>query len=175
MLSFQRQILQDISAEPEEYGNPDDCDGLIILAHGLGLLKLLSLVVQTHSTKEHLVLLINTPSHHLAVLRDQVVQQTRQPGLFHIIDSNINSKDRARLYKSGGVLAVTSRILVVDMLNEVVPIRLVSGILACYLSYIQVNHAHRILNASVEMFILRLFRSQVNFCLFLQTEQSGFH
>jgi DNA excision repair protein ERCC-4 len=46
---------------------------------------------------------------------------------------------------------VTSRILVVDMLNDVVPIHLVSGFL--------VNHAHSI--TSIEMFILKLYRQKV--------------
>ena len=35
----------------------------------------------------------------------------------------------------GGIIAVTSRILVVDMLNKVVPLELITGIM--------VNHAHR--------------------------------
>lgn len=47
---------------------------------------------------------------------------------------------------------MTSRILVVDILNDIVPIDKVTGIM--------VNHAHRITDASVEMFILRLYRTK---------------
>ena len=52
----------------------------------------------------------------------------------------------------GGVLFVTSRILVVDMLTERVPIELVTGIL--------VYRAHRIMEACQEAFILRLYRQK---------------
>lgn len=36
---------------------------------------------------------------------------------------------RKNLYKSGGLISVTSRILVVDMLQSDIPIELVTGIL----------------------------------------------
>jgi hypothetical protein len=47
---------------------------------------------------------------------------------------------------------ITSRILIVDMLNKVVPTDMVTGIF--------VNHAHRTNETSMESFILRLFREE---------------
>jgi hypothetical protein len=108
MLSFQRQILKDLcpgdllqQAGQEEASKDDDGDGLIILAHGLGLSSLLSLVINTqHSqaTAKTLCLLINTPSHQLAGLQELI--QTKNPSsIFHIIDSGTNSRDRALMYQ----------------------------------------------------------------------------
>lgn len=51
---------------------------------------------------------------------------------------------------NGGVLFITSRILVVDMLANKVPMDLLSGIFVC--------NAHRVQASSTEAFILRLFR-----------------
>ena len=51
---------------------------------------------------------------------------------------------------NGGVLFITSRILVVDMLTDKVPMDLLSGIFVC--------NAHRVQASSTEAFILRLFR-----------------
>ena len=55
-------------------------------------------------------------------------------------------------YLQGGVLFVTTRILVVDMLMERLPINLVTGIL--------VVRAHKTAESCQESFILRLFRQK---------------
>lgn len=54
------------------------------------------------------------------------------------------------MYLEGGVLFITGRILVVDLLKNRVPLHLVTGIL--------VYRAHNILNAYQEAFALRLYR-----------------
>ena len=66
------------------------------------------------------------------------------------VDADINAKDRANLYLRGGVLAVSSRILVVDLLNKVIPVEKIRGII--------INHADRVSDTSPITFILRLFR-----------------
>ena len=55
-------------------------------------------------------------------------------------------------HPSGGVHFVTSRIFVVDLLTEKVPLELTTGIL--------VYRAHKILESCQEAFILRLFREK---------------
>ena len=46
-----------------------------------------------------------------------------------VISSEYSIKEREAVYLEGGVLFITSRILVVDMLTERIPIHLISGIL----------------------------------------------
>lgn len=61
------------------------------------------------------------------------------------------------MYLEGGVLFISGRILVVDLLKNRVPLHLVTGIL--------IYRAHNILNAYQEAFALRLYR---------QTNKTGF-
>lgn len=70
----------------------------------------------------------------------------------HLVTNETPAKQRAALYMGGGVMCVTSRILIVDILNCVVPLHLLTGII--------VNHAHQIHPASIDAFILRLYRQE---------------
>lgn len=68
------------------------------------------------------------------------------------INNEYSGDERSELYNAGGVIAVTSRILAVDLLTERVPAQKVSGIV--------VWDAHRVTDTSSEAFILRLFRQR---------------
>jgi DNA excision repair protein ERCC-4 len=59
--------------------------------------------------------------------------------------------NREQLYKSGGLLSVTSRILVVDMLTQKIPVDLITGIV--------VLHAETVSPTSLEAFIVRIYRN----------------
>lgn len=68
----------------------------------------------------------------------------------------------------GGVIFSSSRILVVDMLMERMPIDLITGIL--------VFKAHKVIETSQEAFILRLYRqkNKVNYSFFSEIYYSNF-
>jgi DNA excision repair protein ERCC-4 len=68
------------------------------------------------------------------------------------INNEYSGEERTELYNAGGVIAVTSRILAVDLLTERVPAEKVTGIV--------VWDAHRVTETSSEAFILRLFRQR---------------
>lgn len=59
---------------------------------------------------------------------------------------------RKSVYMEGGIIFSSSRILVVDMLMDRMPIDLVTGIL--------VYKAHKVIETSQEAFILRLYRQK---------------
>lgn len=69
--------------------------------------------------------------------------------LFHII---IYTFFREKIYLQGGVLFVSSRILVVDLLKHRIPIPQITGFLVC--------RAHNILESCQEAFALRLYRME---------------
>ncbi|KAL1915153.1 uncharacterized protein VTP21DRAFT_7634 [Calcarisporiella thermophila] len=141
-LEFQRQIVTELLAE----------DGLLILARGLGLPSILCALLQIYSAPEHLVLLLNTNQEEETALREELaVNGVKQPGL-RVINNETPASERSEIYKSGGILSITSRILIVDMLNKSIPTHIVSGIL--------VNHAERVTTTSTEAFILRVFREE---------------
>lgn len=47
-------------------------------------------------------------------------------------DSLPRNHDRQEIYLSGGILSVTSRILVVDMLNKRIPTGLITGLVVLH-------------------------------------------
>lgn len=55
-------------------------------------------------------------------------------------------------YLYGGVLSITSRIMLIDLLKERIPAHLITGIM--------ILDAHRIAEFSLEAFIIDLFRSK---------------
>ncbi|KAJ2728849.1 DNA repair protein RAD16 [Coemansia sp. BCRC 34962] len=69
-----------------------------------------------------------------------------------IIKNETSPAARAQLYRQGGLISVTSRILVVDLLNDIVPIELVTGLV--------VLDANRVTAESTEAFILRIVRGR---------------
>ncbi|KAF9585212.1 hypothetical protein BGW38_003400 [Lunasporangiospora selenospora] len=144
-LPFQKEIVAELVAE----------DALLIIARGLGLRNILGAFLQIYSQPQNLVLLINTNSDQETELRDDLCANTSQSanGLhFRTITSELSVNERADLYRFGGVMAITSRILVMDLLTNRVPVHLVTGIL--------VANAHRVTATSTEAFILRLFRQK---------------
>ncbi|VDP85673.1 unnamed protein product [Echinostoma caproni] len=76
-------------------------------------------------------------------------------GVLHspsIITAEVNNKEREAMYKRGGVVFVSSRILVVDLLMDRMPASLVSGVL--------ILRAHEMQEACQENFAIRLLRER---------------
>ncbi|KAF9208092.1 hypothetical protein BGZ49_009787 [Haplosporangium sp. Z 27] len=142
-LAFQKEIVAELAAE----------DALLIMARGLGLRNIIGAFLQVYSQPQNLVLLINTNSEEETALRDDLLRSTNvgQSGTyFRSITSELSIADRSDLYRYGGVMAITSRILVMDLLTGRIPVHLITGIL--------VANAHRVTATSTEAFILRLYR-----------------
>lgn len=66
---------------------------------------------------------------------------------------------REDAYLSGGVHFASTRVLVVDMLKNRIPIDKVTGII--------VLRAHNVLESCQEAFVLRLYRQKNKVCLFI--------
>jgi DNA excision repair protein ERCC-4 len=69
-----------------------------------------------------------------------------------ITNESGQGKDRLHLYNRGGIFLITSRILIVDLLNHVASPSQIDGML--------VSHAENVTEQSTEAFILRIFRTQ---------------
>ena len=152
MLNFHKIALEEISQE-------NGSGTLMIMSRGLGLEKIINSIITIYAQPSSLVLILNNNqfeslSMKKALEEAKLLISTKDliinPDYFQEIDAEINAKDRASLYLKGGVLVVSSRILVVDMLNKVVPVDKIRGII--------VNHAHNVSDTSPITFILRLFR-----------------
>ncbi|XP_029954633.1 DNA repair endonuclease XPF [Salarias fasciatus] len=126
-------------------------DGLLVTAEGMGIDRILLQFMRVYSEQGSLVLLLNTTTPE----QEFFTEQLRVEGVSHLprtVTSDIQSTERYNVYTEGGVLFVTSRILVVDFLTDRIPAHLISGIL--------VYRAHKIIESCQEAFILRLFRQK---------------
>ena len=126
-------------------------DALLILGKGLGAFEVTARFLAIHAAPSSLVLLINAPKSVQARLE----LRHRAEGCLRptaVINNEYNSDERSELYNTGGVIAVTSRILAVDLLTDRVPAEKVTGIV--------VWDAHHVTETSSEAFILRLYRQR---------------
>ncbi|XP_063790404.1 DNA repair endonuclease XPF [Pseudophryne corroboree] len=141
LLEHENQIFLDLFHE----------DGLVITARGLGIDRILQNFLKIYCDPGNLVLVLNTNTAE----EEYLIEQLRSEGVTHlprIITNEIGSSDRYDVYTQGGVLFVTSRILVVDFLTDRIPANLITGIL--------VYKAHKIIESCQEAFILRLYRQK---------------
>ncbi|PWN40252.1 hypothetical protein IE81DRAFT_325773 [Ceraceosorus guamensis] len=150
LLPFQRQILQSLIPPPD--APLDEGDALTILARGLGLRTIISALLRCYDSQDALILLVNAGEEESAGIAAELdLMGARKPGLRRIVhDSNVSS--RQELYAAGGLLSITSRILIVDMLNHKIPISKVAGIV--------VMHAEEITPLCTESFIARMYREE---------------
>ncbi|CAL1528126.1 unnamed protein product [Lymnaea stagnalis] len=141
MLEFENQIFLDAFHE----------DGLLIMSRGLGISHLFTEFLKVYSDPASLVLVLNTTpadeSYFTEVLEKQGISQPPK-----IVTNEISATERQSIYVQGGVLFITSRILVVDLLTDRVPIDHVTGVI--------VYRAHKIIESCQEAFILRLYRQK---------------
>ncbi|OAX33888.1 hypothetical protein K503DRAFT_725243 [Rhizopogon vinicolor AM-OR11-026] len=144
LLPFHKSIL-------EEIHDPATSD-LLILARGLGLRRIICTLMQIYDSRQSLILLLNaSPEEETAIGDELGIMGCRWPGL-RIVGYEMGKRDRQDLYKNGGLISVTSRILIVDMLQSDIPTDLITGII--------VLHAEKVTALSLEAFIVRLYREK---------------
>ncbi|KAH9261338.1 hypothetical protein BASA82_001022 [Batrachochytrium salamandrivorans] len=166
LLSFHKEALSDIYATTG-IATPDlsTNDGLVIMARGLGYERMVSAIVQIHTDPHTLMLLLNVSAGEYQRLRQTVCDAAVElgvlagttdgrirPDMLYSINNETTAAKRAELYLAGGVFCITSQILVLDILNKVLPVQLVTGIV--------VANAHCVRDISTEAFILRLYRDE---------------
>ncbi|XP_031784580.1 DNA repair endonuclease XPF isoform X2 [Nasonia vitripennis] len=139
MLEYENQMFLEILQE----------DGLVITAKGLGLETVFTNILKAYSDPGQLVIVLGTNDDE----ETYFIEQLKNQGVKHlprIVSAQCLSEEREVMYLEGGVLFISGRILVVDLLKNRVPLNLVSGML--------VYRAHSILNSHQEAFALRLYR-----------------
>ncbi|KAL4805846.1 hypothetical protein BDV18DRAFT_160713 [Aspergillus unguis] len=146
-LQFQQDIFTELRGE----------DQLVILARGLGLLRLITNLLHFYDAAgNNLVLLVGADdrenewigealAEHYAVSKTPLAR-----GLKVINTDRATVPMREKMYAEGGILSVTSRILVVDMLSKLLDPEKVTGLV--------VLHADKVVATSTEAFIIRIFR-----------------
>lgn len=147
-------FVRDIFAETVKAGS---C--LTVMGTGLGLERLYALLVRLYSSPRVLVLVLGMGKDEA----DQLVAATLGDSAVERRPSVVRSQpaaERAKLYTAGGVVFVSARVLVLDLLRGVVPYRLLTGVL--------VHGAHSIAEHGALAFCLRLVRHHGSASAFLK-------
>ncbi|KAK2583994.1 hypothetical protein KPH14_006454 [Odynerus spinipes] len=131
-------------------------DGLVITAKGLGIETVFVNILKAYLDPGNLVIVLGTMDHDEKYFIDEL-QRLGIKHLPRIVTGQCSSAEREVMYLEGGILFIPGRLLVVDLLKNRVPLKLVTGIL--------VYRAHNILRCYQEAFAIRLYR---------QTNKTGF-
>jgi len=170
LLPFHKQVVNEIL---------QDNNSLTVMAKGLGLENVLLCLLRPYCDPSHLVFVLDVCSqsdtyydehaatgtvlgstnNHTSCLYQWLVDSLLQQGvsMSHLpkyITNQFSSSERKRIYMDGGCLFVTNRILIVDLLSNIVPLDLVDGIF--------VWNSHLLTESCVESFILRVFKQSSN-------------
>ncbi|XP_050425098.1 DNA repair endonuclease XPF isoform X1 [Adelges cooleyi] len=139
MLPYENQIFLDVLHE----------DGLVICAKGLGLETVILNIIKVYCDPGNLVLVLGSSAPEEDYWISQLNKEGVKP-LPKVLSADTSISEREKLYLQGGVLFVSSRIVVVDLLKQRIPTPQITGFLVC--------RAHNILESCQEAFALRLFR-----------------
>lgn len=142
-LDFQRRIFTDFVPE----------SGLLLLGHGLGIDELVRGYVELYASPKLLVFVLNlSEAFEADLLQEYTAGEHELVGqvLFKVVDTTTTVARRQQLYLAGGVISITARILLMDLLKDRIPTDLVTGII--------VAGAHAVQEDGTEAFALELFR-----------------
>ncbi|KAL2830245.1 putative DNA repair protein RAD1 [Aspergillus cavernicola] len=146
-LQYQQDIFTELRGEDE----------LIILARGLGILRLITNLLHfCDAAGNNLVLLVGADDRENEWIGEALAEHyaiSKTPlarGLKVINTDRATVPMREKIYAEGGILSVTSRILVVDLLSKLLDPEKVTGLIML--------HADKIVATSTEAFIIRIYR-----------------
>lgn len=121
-------------------------DGLTVMGRGLGITLLYTKFVQYYcmnTGQKRLVLCLNANGSE-DLIKDVALSEGANPLslpkvcsyiskrldlLSKIIDNEVNSQERGDMYNEGGCFFITSRILIVDLLDNKIDPELITGLL----------------------------------------------
>ncbi|KAJ5925370.1 DNA repair protein [Penicillium verhagenii] len=146
-LQYQQDIFTELRAEDE----------LVILARGLGLLQLITNFLHFHDAAgNNLVLVVGADDRENEWIGEALSEhndRSKSPmarGLKAINTDKASVSMRERIYAKGGIMSVTSRILVTDLLSKLLDPEKVTGMV--------ILHADKVVATSLEAFIVRIYR-----------------
>lgn len=124
--AFHRDILREFAVE----------SGLLVMGRGLGIDAVLRTLVHLYADPRVLVLVLSAEGDELlgdVGDEDGGVLETS----LHIgqIKADTGIKERGRMYERGGVVVLSTRVLLMDLLHARIPVPLITGVL--------VTNAHR--------------------------------
>lgn len=146
---YQQALFQELRTEDE----------LVILARGLGLMRLLTNLLHSYDAAGHnLIAVVNAEERENSWIGEALAEHAAVSmaplarGLTVVNTDYTNVGAREKMYAAGGIFSITSRILVVDLLTNLLNVEKITGLI--------VLHADRVVATSLEAFILRIYRQK---------------
>ncbi|EDW62814.1 DNA repair endonuclease XPF isoform X1 [Drosophila virilis] len=140
-----RKDVQLLEYEKQMFLDLVHADGLLVSAKGLSYERVLLNILKVYSDAGNLLLVINC-----ADWEEQYYKSKLDAKYVHEVANT--ATERERVYLEGGLQFISTRILVVDLLKQRIPIELITGII--------VLRAHTIIESCQEAFALRLYRQR---------------
>jgi DNA excision repair protein ERCC-4 len=131
----------------------------VILARGLGLLRLVTNLLHSYDAAgNNLILIVGADERENGWIGEALAEHAaismspKARGLSVVNTDLMSVGTREKMYAQGGIFSITSRILVVDLLTSLLDPETITGLV--------VLHADRIVATSLEAFILRIYRQR---------------
>ncbi|KAF2689303.1 DNA repair endonuclease XPF [Lentithecium fluviatile CBS 122367] len=148
-LEFQQDVFKELREEDE----------LVILARGLGLLRIVTNLLHSYDAAgNNLILLVGADERENvwigeALAEHAAVSQAPKARGLSLVNTDLMSVGtREKMYAQGGIFSITSRILIVDFLSGLLNPETVTGVV--------VLHAEKVVATSLEAFIIRIYRQR---------------
>ncbi|XP_005177411.2 DNA repair endonuclease XPF [Musca domestica] len=135
LLDYEKQMFLDMV----------HADALMVCAKGLSYERVLLNILKAYSDAGNLILVINSSDWEEEYYKSRLEKK-------YIHEVANTATERERVYLEGGIQFITTRILVVDLLKQRIPVELITGIV--------VLRAHTIIESCQESFALRLYRQR---------------
>jgi DNA excision repair protein ERCC-4 len=168
-LAYFSQCLEQIATldrESESDATLKGNDGsLVIFSEGLGVENVIASFLNACSSTQSLVFLLHATAsqtlYYYERWRDQfayleLVEEKDKDVVSHRFETSLMNEtsmiDRPALYRKGGLIAISSQMLIVDLLQGKIPLWMITGFVLL--------DAHAIKENSLEAFVLSLYRKE---------------
>ncbi|KAK1758558.1 hypothetical protein QBC47DRAFT_358396 [Echria macrotheca] len=148
-LIYQQKLFEELRKEDE----------LVILARGLGLMRLVTNLLHSYDAAgNNLIVIVNAEDRENAWIGEALAEHAaismspKARGLTVVNTDFTSVGTREKMYAASGIFSITSRILVVDLLTGLLNPETITGLI--------VLHADKIVATSLEAFILRIYRQK---------------
>ncbi|KAG0651449.1 DNA repair rad16 [Hyphodiscus hymeniophilus] len=152
-LKYQQELFQELRLPG------DDGNELVVIARGLGLLRLVTNLLHSYDAAGGtLILVVGADERENGWIGESLAEHAaismsvKARGL-NVVNTDVMSVGtREKMYAQGGIFSITSRILVVDILTSLIDPETITGIVLL--------HADKVVATSLEAFILRIYRQK---------------
>ena len=132
---------------------------MVILARGLGLMRLVTNLLHSYDAAgNNLIVIVNAEDRENgwigeALAEHAAISMSSKARGLTVVNTDFTSVGaREKMYAKGGIFSITSRILVVDLLTNLLEPETITGLVLL--------HADRVVATSLEAFILRIYRQK---------------